>query len=462
MQYLPILILVLFSGSCFADPGNSGVSFWLTKANKSVLLQKQNVPLTFGTEANQNPFIVVDSSKTYQQIDGFGYTLTGSSAWLISQMGAGEKSALLKELFGSGDGSIGVSYLRLSIGASDLSTAVYTYDDMQAGTDEGLAQFGLGIDKTTLVPLLQQIVKINPAIKIIATPWSAPAWMKDNNSLIGGTLQGKYYQAYADYFVKYIQAMKASGITIDAITPQNEPLNGHNNPSMVLSAPQELALVKNNLGPAFRKAGLKTKIIVWDHNCDNAAYPLAILNDKEAKEYTAGTAFHLYAGDISALSKVHDAFPDRNIYFTEQYSDAKGDFGGDLKWHLRNLVIGATRNWSRNVLEWNLANDPNYGPHTQGGCSTCKGALTISGSSVQRNVSYYVIAHASKFVPAGSVRISSNVYGNINNVAFLRPDGRKVLIAENDGNAPQTFNLKYNGQWAAITLDAGDVGTFMW
>lgn len=461
IKYINILFLVIIALSSGAAPG--AISWWLTTGNQSALLQKQNGQLAFGNAENQFPIINIDSSKTYQEVDGFGFALTGSSAFVINQMPPNARNALLLELFGHGKESIGISYIRVSIGSSDLSPSLYSYDDMAAGqTDEALDHFSLGTDQTLLLPLLQQILKINPNIKILGSPWSAPVWMKDNNSTTAGTLQPKYYQAYANYFVKYLQSMSSNGIPIDAITVQNEPLCITNNPSMGLSAGQELNFVKNYLGPTFKKEGIKTKIIIWDHNCDNPQYPITILTDPGAKEYINGSAFHLYTGDISALTQVHKAFPDKNIYFTEQYTAVNGDFGGDLKWHLKNLVTGAMRNWSRNVIEWNLASDGSYGPHTQGGCSTCKGALTINAAGVKRNVSYYIIGHASKFVPAGSVRIWSNISGNLNTVAFLTPGGNKVLIVENDGSQSQSFNIKYNGEWAVASLDGGSVATYTW
>jgi glucosylceramidase len=255
--------------------------------------------------------------------------------------------------------------------------------------------------------------------------------------------------------------MKAEGIPIDAITPQNEPMNPNNNPSMSMTATEEADFVKNHLGPAFQAAGLTTRIIVWDHNCDMATYPLAILADPDAAKYVDGSAFHLYGGDISALSQVHNAYPSKNVYFTEQWVGGPGNFGTDLSWAVKNLIVGAPRNWSRNVLEWNLAADPGYNPHTTGGCGNCLGALTI-GASVTRNVSYYIIAHASKFVRPGSVRVDSNIPGNLQNVAFVRPDGKKVLIVLNDSNGAQTFNIQFNGKSVTATLDGGAVGTFVW
>lgn len=439
--------------------GTNDVDFWLTKNDQSVLLQKQSTVLSFGTVSNTNSNIDVDTTQLFQTIDGFGFTLTGGSAYVINQLNAAGKANLLTELFGNGDNSIGISYLRISIGSSDLNSSVFSYDDTPS--DSTLANFSLTPDETDLIPLLKEILLINPGIKIIAAPWSPPVWMKDNDNSIGGSLQTQYYDVYAKYFVKYIQQMKAEGITIDAVTPQNEPLNPGNNPSLLMTADEQTNFIKNNLGPAFQSAGITTKIITYDHNCDRPDYPTTVLSDAAANVFINGSAFHLYAGDISALTIVHNAYPDKQLYFTEQYTASSGDFGGDLKWHLKNVVIGSMRNWSRIALEWNLANDASYGPHTSGGCTTCKGALTI-GTSVSRNVAYYIIAHASKFVPAGSVRIASNITGSLQNVAFKTPAGKKVLIVENDGATGTTFNIRFKGKWATTTLPAGAVGTYTW
>ena len=442
--------------------GTSDVSLWLTKGDKSVLLEKQNIVLGFGTSSNSNPMISVDSTQKFQTMDGFGYTLTGGSAQVIQGLVTSTKDALLRQLFSNDATAIGVSYLRISIGASDLNASVFTYDDIPAGqTDPTLQYFSLAPDKAELIPLLKQILSINPSIKILATPWTAPLWMKTNTQWVGGRLKPEWYATYASYFVKYIQAMKAEGIVIDAITPQNEPLHGGNNPSMEMSALEQADFIKNHLGPAFKNAGINTKIIIYDHNADRPDYPISILNDAAAKAFIDGSAFHLYAGDISALSQVKVQHPDKNIYFTEQYTASNGSFGGDLAWHVRNLIVGATRNWSKNVLEWNLANDASFGPHTPGGCTTCLGAVTIN-SSVTQNVGYYIIAHASKFVPPGSVRISSNITSNLQNVAFLTPEGKKVLIVLNDNSSFQLFNIGFKDKWIATGLDGGAVATYVW
>lgn len=473
--------LLSVQGDCSRDPGNepdpeppppptpvvNEVDYWLTKGDESQLLKKQTAVLGFGTVANSNPSITVDSTQRFQTIDGFGFTLTGGSAEVINGLSSSVRNNLLLELFSDVNNGISISYLRVSIGASDLSSSVYSYNDLAAGqTDPTLSSFSIDKEKaggTGLIPLLKEILAINPNIKILGSPWSAPVWMKDNGSSIGGSLKPEYYSAYAQYFVKYIQAMQAEGIRIDAITPQNEPLHGGNNPSMVMTSEQQADFIKNHLGPAFQSAGINTKIIVWDHNCDNPGYPIAILDDPAAKAYVDGSAFHLYNGDISALSTVHAKHPDKNLYFTEQYTPSNGNFEGDLKWHLRNVIIGSTRNWSKVALEWNLANDANFGPHTPGGCTVCKGGITVIGSSsIQRNVGYYIIGHASKFVPAGSVRINSGTVGNLRSVAFERPDKKKVLIVLNDGANSETFNIRFREKWVSPTIPANSVATFVW
>jgi glucosylceramidase len=451
--------------SPITDPGGttkSEVQFWLTNPDQMIYLKKQNTVMNFSSSSNYNPSILVDTIQTFQTMDGFGFALTGGSAYLINSLSSADKISLLNELFTSDSTFIGINYLRVSIGASDLDAKVFSYDDIPSNqTDPQLLNFSIDPDKVNLIPILKSIVVLNPGIKILGSPWSAPAWMKSNQSMAGGSLKPEYYSTYANYLVKYIKAMEAQGIKIDAITPQNEPLNPNNNPSMVMTATEQAEFVKTHLGPAFQAAGVSTKIIVYDHNCDVPSYPLTVLNDANARKYVDGSAFHLYAGDISALTQVHNAYPDKNVYFTEQWVGGPSNFAGDLKWHVKNLIIGASRNWSKNVIEWNLASDPNYYPHTTGGCSTCLGALTI-GTTVNRNVGYYIIGHASKFVKAGSVRIASNNVGSLSNVAFKTPAGRKVLIVLNEGNTSQTFNIQFNDLIATTSLAGGAVGTFSW
>ena len=322
------LLFVILIGGAFLRVSNAHaqVELWLTDPGGSARFEKQKTGLVFGSAGNRNPTIEIDRKKTYQTIDGFGYTLTGGSAGHIIRMDATSRGALLKELFATDGTSLGVSYLRVSIGASDLNERVFSYDDLPPGrVDPELDRFSLAPDRADVIPVLKEILKIAPDIKIMGSPWSPPAWMKSNHKSVGGSLKPEFYGAYAKYFVKYIQGMKAEGIRIDAITVQNEPLHPGNNPSLLMQAREQAEFIKNHLGPAFKQAGLDTKIIIYDHNCDRPDYPISILNDAEARKYVDGTAFHLYAGKIDAMSTVHDAHPEKNLYFTEQWIGAPGN-----------------------------------------------------------------------------------------------------------------------------------------
>ena len=433
---------------------------WETHANQSALLKKSDISV--GVASKDIPVIEINEQKKFQTIDGFGFTLTGGSTMLINRMNDVAKESLLQELFGKGETSIGLSYLRISIGASDLDSSVFSYDDLPQGkTDESLSAFSLSKDTDNLIPLLQTIIKINPTIKIMGSPWSPPTWMKDNGRSKGGHLLLKYYDAYACYFLKYILEMKKQGISIDAITLQNEPEHGGNNPSMLMTATEQANFVANHLGPLFQKNNIGTKIIVWDHNCDHPEYPIAVLNNSMAKKYIDGSAFHLYNGDISALTEVKNAHPDKKLYFTEQWTGSKGSFDGDFMWHVKNVVIGSMKNWSSVALEWNLANDPKFEPHTPGGCTECKGALTIDGSSIVRNVAYYIIAQASKFVNSGSIRIASTSSKNLENVAFLRPDGKLVLIVLNEKGSEVEFAINFRGKSILSSMKPSSAASFV-
>ena len=441
----------------------TAVDFYLTTANQSSLLEltTDGISVITGNSIG-NSTITVSDETTYQEMDGFGYALTGGSALHLNSMGTSQRANLLNELFGTN--GLGISYLRVSIGASDLDAEPFSYDDLPAGQTEdlNLDHFSIAEDLVDLIPVLQEILAINPDIKILGSPWSAPSWMKTSNSTIGGSLRPEYYSVYANYFVKYIQAYEAEGITIDAISVQNEPLHDGNNPSMKMEATEMTTFVKNNLGPAFASENIQTKIIIWDHNADVFDYPISILDDPGANQYIDGSAFHLYAGSIDDLSLVHDAYPDKNLYFTEQWVGSGGSFGGDLAWHIKNVIVGATRNWCKNVIHWNLTSNPQLEPHTPGGCTQCLGGLTIDGNDVTRNVGYYIIGHASKFVPQGSVRIESNMSSNFPNVAYKTPEGKIVVIILNDSGSENSININVASEPITVTLSAGSVGTFVW
>jgi glucosylceramidase len=441
------------------------VQVWLTNGDKSALFELQKPLLRFSKSTGEDPAIEMDDQKTFQTIDGFGFALTGGSAQHLAHMDAAKRAALLKELFAVDGKNIGVSYLRISIGSSDLNDHVFSYDDMATGeTDPTLAKFSLAPDRTELIPILKEIVAINPQIQILGSPWSPPAWMKTNNDPKGGKLKTEYYGAYANYFVKYIEGMTAEGIHIDAVTIQNEPLNDKNTPSMLMQAEEQAQFIKGHLGPAFKAAGIRTKIILYDHNCDVPEYAISILNDPLANPYVDGSGFHLYGGEIGAMSGVHNAFPQKNLYFTEFMAVEPTESARiSIAKPVSGTFIGALQNWSRNVLLWNLAANSKFEPHTDnGGCGICQGAVTIDGNEVTRNLAYYAMAHFSKFVRPGSVRIASSSPATLPNVAFKAAGGKTVVIVANDGKSPQVFRVQYHGKSFQTSLKEGAVGTYVW
>jgi glucosylceramidase len=455
------IILLILSGLSVVNAQQTDL--WITKLDKSILFEKQNQRLRFDYLKDDLPTIFVDDTKRFQTMDGFGFTLTGGSATLINQLDRRTRDNLLKELFTTDRNNIGVSYLRISIGASDLSDHAYTYNDMPEGkTDNRLRRFSLEKEEKDLIPILKSIIRINPEIKILGSPWSPPAWMKTNENLKGGSLKPQFYDEYARYLVKYIEEMKREGIKIDAITIQNEPLHLGNNPSLLMQASEQATFIKKYLGPEFRKANLSTKIIIYDHNADRPDYPISILNDTDARQYIDGSAFHLYGGNVEAIRDVYEAHPDKNLYFTEQWIGHPSNFGGDMGWHMKNLIIGASKNYCKTVLEWNLAADANQNPHTEGGCTACLGALTIDNQEISRNTAYFIIAHASKFVRPNSVRIASNITMSLPNVAFRTPDNRTVLIVMNEDEKEIEFNIGFKEKKPRQKLEGKTVATYIW
>lgn len=443
----------------------AGAEFWLTHPGGSARFERQAAAPVFRTgAAAAQPVVAIDESTAFQTMDGFGYTLTGGSAAMLKAMSPDARRSVLTELFDTGSTHLGVSYLRLSVGASDLDARVFSYNDLATGqTDPTLSRFDLGPDRTALLPVLREILALQPDLKLMASPWSAPAWMKSNGDSRGGRLERRWFGAYAVYLVKYIEALRQEGIVLDALTVQNEPLNPDNNPSMFMPAEDQAAFIRDHLGPALRAAGLRTRIVCYDHNADRVDYPLTVLGDPGAKAFVEGSAFHLYAGSIEALDAVHRAHPDRSLYFTEQWMSAPANLAGDLPWHVTQVLIGASRHWCRTVLEWNLAADPNQGPHTdRGGCDRCLGALTLDGDRVTRNPAYYVIAHASKFVRPGSVRIASSGPDSLPQVAFRTPGSRTVLIAFNADAVERRFIIQAAEGRAEASLPGRAVGTYVW
>lgn len=485
-----VLIMIIISLFRILPAQGQNIESYLTTADRKCLFSYNGNAGEFSDRHNERRnYIIVDPTHQYQSMEGFGFALTGGSAQHIIRMNIEERKRLLSELFDSVEG-IGISYIRLTLGASDLNDRVFSYDDMPEGKEDfELKNFSLSQDIHDVIPVMTEILRINPDIKIMASPWSAPEWMKTNGDFHGGKLRKDCYSVYADYFVRYIRAMAEYGININAVTIQNEPLNSGNTPSMPWSPQDQIDFVKNYLGPKFTENGIKTEIVVFDHNCDRPDYALTIYNDPEAARFVSGSAYHHYRGDLSAMSYVHEARPDKKIYFTEQMTIERPGTGYiDIAQACSRLLIDIPRNWSRNVILWNLAANSANKPHTDnGGCSICQGAITIDGNDVIRNIAYYVIAHASKCVAPGSVRIQStspwdrsvtlcedeqnpgiyraNLIQHSNvlkNVAFKTPDNHIVLIVANDSWNKNKVCIQYKGKYTELAVAPGSVTTFVW
>ncbi len=468
-----LLILVITGLQCKksgSDPGPrpdpptpaNAIAVWETKGDKTSLLsRKDSIP--FGVETGSAPRITVNSGISYQTMDGFGAALTGSSSYVINRnLSAAAREELLKQLFTKQ--GIGIDYLRITIGASDFSTGNYTYHSSPG--DTLMKEFSLEKDREDLIPLLKKILEINPQLQIMASPWSAPAWMKTSNSLNGGQLKPEYYPAYARYLVQYIKSMKEEGIVINAITVQNEPLHSTvSYPSMLMYASGQRVFIGDFLGPMLEENNLRTKIIAYDHNWDRPDYGDSVLNYPAAARYIDGTAFHAYAGNVSAMKTLYDQHPEKALYFTEISGGRWAPlFRDNLPWYLKNIIIGTTRNYSKNALFWNLALDENDGPRNNG-CSNCRGVVTVTSTgSVIRNEEYYAIGHAGRFIMPGAKRIESNnlAADQIHNVAFLNPDGKKVLIVLNENSGNKAISVMAGSQQFSFTLAGNAVYTFVW
>ncbi len=445
----------------------NSLQMYLTDPSAKIFFAKQETP-KIGKNDEKCAEITIDNNERFQTIDGFGFALTGGSAYLLNKMSASDRAEVLKRFYDPKAG-IGASMVRISIGASDLSKKCFTYDEKLLGLfkDTELKKFNIYAGDKEVIPMLKEILAINPDIKILATPWTAPKWMKSNKLYGGGTLKPKFYQAYADYFVKYLQTMKDNGINISAISTQNEPECGTNKPSMKMDASSQANFIGKYLGPTLEKNGFgDIEIFCWDHNCDKKDFALSVLGDSNANKYVSGSAWHLYAGDIKILSEVYDEQPEKKLWLTEQWTGRDGEFAGDFKWHMKNVILGTVNNHGQAAFEWNLAADQNCDPHTVGGCPDCKGAITINKKSNKvdsYNVSYYIIGQAAKFVRPGSVKISSKSSDDsLINAAFETKEGKIVLIVLNDGNKEVDFKVKFEDNTITSKLNAGAAATYVW
>ncbi len=439
----------------------------------------------------QMPIITVDESQRFQQVDGFGASLTDSAAWLFAKKVSPEQTEkVFEQLFSPQDG-IGLSFLRQPVGSSDLAVTFYSFDDLcqqsktacttpTGVTDPQLQHFSLAHDEEYILPLLKKAVTLNPNLHIMLSPWSPPGWMKTNRSMLGSNpetkeeshLKPEFYAAFAQYLVKTIQGYQAAGVPVWAISVQNEPLYAPPTYSgMHMDAAEQAKFLGVDLGPALKAAQLSPKVMVYDHNWDRPDYPEAVLRDPKAGALAAGTAWHHYEGDPAVMTKNHAEFPDKDQWVTEASGGTwqKGLEGkGNILAEEAAELIAVMRNWSRSYVLWALATDQNHGPYV-GGCDTCRGLMTIDLTApkhprVKPELDFYVLGHASKFLQAGAVRIASNEPegSSLKDVAFSNPDGSDVLYVLNTGEKSQWFRIQFHGKTAATLIPRGSVATFVW
>jgi glucosylceramidase len=459
----------VLSGLLASQPEAQGqpVRVWITAADQTRLLTA-SPDATFGTSSATGQFVInVDETQQFQTMVGFGASMTESSAWLLAtRLAASARADVMAQLFSPVDG-IGLSFLRHPIGASDFSLSHYSYDDVPYGeSDYGLTRFSAARDDAYVFPALREALRLNPRLTVMASPWSAPGWMKTSGTMVGGALQPAAYNAFASYLVKSVQAMESRGVPVAAITLQNEPRYvPADYPGMYMGADEQAALIGSYVGPAFAAAGLTTQVLAWDQNWSEPEYPLAVLQDPGAARYTSGVAYHCYAGDPAVMSSLHDAHPLLGIFVTECSTGAWAvtPFSTALYENMR-VLIRSTRNWAQAVVRWNIALDEDGGPHT-GGCTTCSGLLTINRATgaVQRNADFYALGHLSKFVVPGARRIVSSTYESqgIETVAFINPDGSHTLVVWN-GWGPRRVTVSWHGAAFGYDLPGDAVATFAW
>ncbi|WIV95799.1 glycoside hydrolase family 30 protein [Kinneretia aquatilis] len=457
------------AGVAQAAPDAGSVSSWQTRADRSRLLAREP-DRRFKPGQKALPLhIEVDSSQRFQTMEGFGASLTDASVWLMQQrMSETQRRALLEELFGRGPGGIGFDLTRLTIGASDFSRSHYSYLDLPPGqTDMALKAFSIEAARAELLPVVKSALAINPRLQVMASPWSAPGWMKQTDSLIKGRLKPEMYGVFSEYLVRYVDAFSAEGVPIFALTIQNEPhFEPPDYPGMRVDPAERAAVIGQHLGPLLERRGLKTQLIDWDHNWDELKSPLAVLADPVARRYVAGVGWHCYAGDVQAQTVVHEAHPDKDSWFTEcSGGEWAPEWHKTLPWMMSNLVIGSTRGWAKGVLMWNMALDENHGPHL-GGCKDCRGVVTIDSKTgeVTRNIEYYALAHASKFVRRGAQRIASPTkLGGLETVAFRNADDGSIALIVSNGEAQsRRFTVGQGPRRLAYTLPKHSVVTFTW
>jgi len=440
------------------------VSVVLTTDDQSHLMAAQSAT-SFGTQPALSSTVFVDETRLYQQIEGFGAAFTDSACYLLNEIAtASTRSSTMSDLFTRDGIGIGLSFMRNPIGASDLARTQYSFDDLPSGaTDPNLTSFSIAHDQTDIIPLILQAKGLNSDLKLVATPWSPPGWMKSSGSMVGGTLLPTMYTPYASYFVKYLQAYTAAGVTVDYLTLQNEPLYIPTDyPGMGMDAPTQTTVLRDYVLPAFATNNIQTRFLVYDHNWDQPAYPETVFADPTllASPQVAGTAWHGYGGTPGVMSTLQNLFPDKANYETEH---SGGTWVSDQVRSDFEEITHVLRNDAKSYVKWSLALDENRGPHT-GGCGTCSGIVTVNSSSgaITYGSEFYTLGHYSKFILPGALRIFSTNANGVVSAAFLNPDNSKALIVYNDSTSVQSFSVQWGAQALTYTLPSYAAATFSW
>ena len=478
MKTHSVFILIVFLLSYLAPQTSSAkkVQSYTSTADRGLFFQRGSV--TFGTQPLSSNLVHIDVDTRFQSMDGFGAALTGSSCYNLMRMSPKDRKAFLQQTFSTKKG-LGFSYIRISIGCSDFSLSDYTCCDTP-----GIENFALTSEETDyVIPILKEILKIQPNLKIMGSPWTSPRWMKvDNlqslrpfNSWTDGQLNPRYYQDYATYFVRWVRAFEQAGIPIYSVTVQNEPLNRGNSASLFMGWKEQQQFVAEALGPAFQKAGLTTKIYAFDHNYnydripDQQQYPLHVYDNEVAATFLAGAAYHNYGGNRSELLKIGKARPDKELIFTEtsigMWNDGR-NLAKRLTADMSEIALGTVEYGCGAVIVWNLMLDTDRGPYRPGGCASCYGAVDIDRNdyhTITYNSHYYIIGHLSCVVLPGAIRLGTSEQSGLMTCAFLNPDNTLALVVLNKESHTMSFSFTADGRnYATADLPPHSVTSYVW
>ena len=459
------LMSLALAGCATVPPATRSAGMWLTTADETQKLAAQPDVQPLGAAVGDEA-VIIDTSQRFQKMQGFGASITDASAQLLSGLPEDKRKAIMAELFSRKGDGLGMSFTRLTVGASDFSPDHYSYDDTPGNVpDPELKHFTIDYARKYVLPRTREALAINPDLLVMISPWSAPAWMKTSKSLVTGQLAPEHYPAFANYLARTVEEFGREGVPVKMLTIQNEPdFEPADYPGMRVNSPERAIVIGRHVGPEFERRGLDVHILDYDHNWDNPEMPWTVLSDPTARKYVSGVAWHCYEGDVPAQSQVHDAFPDKDTWFTEcSGGEWAPKFGETLGWMASKLIIGASNHWSRGTLLWNLALDPQFGPH-KGGCGNCRGVITIDPATdtVTRNVEYYVLGHASRFILPGAYRTLTTTAGaDIEAASFVNADGSRVAILyRKAGEGP--VNVALDGQRYALAMPSGSVATLRW